>query len=296
MKPYWINLFNWYNAHKLAIIHFGLIITFILLFTTLSMSSPTYSEVVKVTSPPSIDFTPPVLTLQGSTSIQLTKGTTYREPGFTAVDNIDGNLSAQVIISGKVDVNLVGLYELTYSVKDQSGNVSNIGKRFIEIYEAITEPSIEGGTIDLGPDTKWVRDVEVVQGTLNNKTTIVTHVLNVITPGTLDISLTFNGKSKPIATISGLKFNGSVGSFTVEPANYVLTISSTSGSNTSYAATITYPEREVPLDVPLGNPEVITYGEGNNYLWYVYLVVTLAIFATIIILIKKGKIVMRKNA
>ena len=294
MKPYWISLLNWHNAHKLAIIHFGLIFTFILLFTTLSMSSLNYTEVVKVTSPPSIDLTPPVLTLQGSTSIQLTKGTTYREPGFTAVDNIDGNLSSKVIISGKVDVNLVGLYELTYSVKDQSGNVSNIGKRYIEIYKTIPEPSIEGGTIDLGPDTKWVRDVEVVQGTLNKKTTIVTHVLKVITPGTLDVSLTFNGKSKPIATISGLDFNGSVGSFTVEPASYVLTISSTSGSNTNYAATITYPEREVPLDVPLGNPEVITYGEGNNYLWYVYLVVTMAIFVAIILLIKKGKIVMRK--
>jgi hypothetical protein len=157
-----------------------------------------------------------------------------------------------------------------------------------------TEQNTEETTVDLGPDTKWVRDVEVIQGTLNKKTTIVTHVLNVITPGTLDIEITYNGKHKPLATISGLNFNGDAGSFTVEPANYVLIISSTSGSNTSYAATITYPEREVPLDVPLGSPEVITYGDGNNILWYLYLIVTLIIFATIFVLVKKGKIVMRK--
>lgn len=157
-----------------------------------------------------------------------------------------------------------------------------------------TEQNIEETTVDLGPDTKWVRDVEVIQGTLNKKTTIVTHVLNVITPGTLDIEITYNGKHKPLATISGLNFNGDTGSFTVEPANYVLIISSTSGSNTSYAATITYPEREVPLDVPLGSPEVITYGDDNNILWYLYLIVTLVIFATLIVLIRKGKIVMRK--
>lgn len=157
-----------------------------------------------------------------------------------------------------------------------------------------TEQNPEETTVDLGPDTKWVRDVEVIQGTLNKKTTIVTHVLNVITPGTLDIEITYNGKHKPLATISGLNFNGDSGSFTVEPANYVLIISSTSGSNTSYAATITYPEREVPLDVPLGGPEVITYGDDNNILWYLYLIVTLIIFATIIVLIKKGKLIMRK--
>ncbi len=157
-----------------------------------------------------------------------------------------------------------------------------------------TEQNLEETTVDLGPDTKWVRDVEVIQGTLNKKTTIVTHVLNVITPGTLDIEITYNGKYKPLATISGLNFNGDSGSFTVEPANYVLIISSTSGSNTSYAATITYPEREVPLDVPLGGPEVITYGDDNNILWYLYLIVTLIIFATIIVLIKKGKLIMRK--
>ncbi|HSN67156.1 MAG TPA: hypothetical protein VLS94_10990 [Fusibacter sp.] len=157
-----------------------------------------------------------------------------------------------------------------------------------------TEQNIEETTVDLGPDTKWVRDVEVIQGTLNKKTTIVTHVLNVITPGTLDIEITYNGKHKPLASISGLNFNGETGSFTVEPANYVLIISSTSGSNTSYAATITYPEREVPLDVPLGSPEVITYDDDNNILWYLYFIVTLIIFATIIVLIKKGKLIMRK--
>ena len=157
-----------------------------------------------------------------------------------------------------------------------------------------TEQNIEETTVDLGPDTKWVRDIEVIQGTLNKKTTIVTHVLNVITPGTLDIEIIYNGKHKPLATISGLNFNGDTGSFTVEPANYVLIISSTSGSNTSYVATITYPEREVPLDVPLGSPEVITYGDDNNILWYLYLIVTLIIFTTIIVLIKKGKLIMRK--
>lgn len=157
-----------------------------------------------------------------------------------------------------------------------------------------TEQNIEETTVDLGPDTKWVRDVEVIQGTLSKKTTIVTHVLNVITPGTLDIEITYNGKQKPLATISGLNFNGDTGSFTVEPANYVLIISSTSGSNTSYAATITYPEREVPLDVPLGSPEVITYGDDSSIFWYLYLIITLIIFATIIVLIRKGMIVIRK--
>jgi subtilisin family serine protease len=251
-----------------------------------------------VISPLPLDLTPPVLTLLGSTSIRLTKGSAYVEPGFTAVDNIDGNISAQVTIVGNVNINLTGLYELTYSVKDKAGNISNIEKRFIEIYETATEVSTElateSNTVDLGPDTKWVRDVEIVQGTLNKKTSLVTHVLKVITPGTLDIVFTYNGKSAPVATISELNFNGKAGSFTVEPASYILTISSTSASNTSYVATITYPEREVPIDVPLGDSEVIIYGESSNLIWYIYLGITLAIFAIALILYKKGKITVSK--
>ncbi len=70
------------------------------------------------------DSTPPELALLGDAAVTLTAGTAYAEPGWTANDNCDGDLTNQVQVSGAVNSNQAGTYELTYTVTDQSGNVS----------------------------------------------------------------------------------------------------------------------------------------------------------------------------
>jgi len=69
-----------------------------------------------------VDSIAPVITLQGSLTITLTEGDSYNEPGFSALDNIDGNIS--VIISGSVNTNVPGTYILTYTATDAAGNSS----------------------------------------------------------------------------------------------------------------------------------------------------------------------------
>ncbi|MCK7484931.1 MAG: DUF5011 domain-containing protein [Bacillus subtilis] len=39
----------------------------------------------------------------------------------TAIDNRDGSLTAQIVVSGTYDVNVAGYYQITYSVGDQAG-------------------------------------------------------------------------------------------------------------------------------------------------------------------------------
>ena len=68
------------------------------------------------------DPIPPELTLVGDSKITLTQGGTYSEPGFTASDNCDGDLTESVRISGKVNTSKAGTYTLTYSVEDSYGN------------------------------------------------------------------------------------------------------------------------------------------------------------------------------
>ena len=43
-------------------------------------------------------------------------------PGFTATDNYDGDIRTSVVVSGSVDENTIGSYELRYNVSDSSGN------------------------------------------------------------------------------------------------------------------------------------------------------------------------------
>lgn len=69
---------------------------------------------------PVTDTTPPVITLNGGTSIQLEVGSEYIEAGATASDNIDGVL--EVNISGHVDSNDPGTYILVYTAEDKTGN------------------------------------------------------------------------------------------------------------------------------------------------------------------------------
>ena len=46
----------------------------------------------------------------------------YSEAGVNALDESDGDLSSQVVVSGALDLHTVGDYVLTYTVADQAGN------------------------------------------------------------------------------------------------------------------------------------------------------------------------------
>lgn len=68
------------------------------------------------------DPEPPVLTLLGDETVKLTEGQNYQEPGYTATDNCDGDISDWVQVSGSVNTQKAGTYQLHYSVKDSFGH------------------------------------------------------------------------------------------------------------------------------------------------------------------------------
>ena len=75
---------------------------------------------------PSVDTVPPVITLMGSSTIIITVGESYTEPGYAAVDDIDGNITDRVVTSGSVDTATVGSYSMTYTVIDSAGNAASV--------------------------------------------------------------------------------------------------------------------------------------------------------------------------
>lgn len=74
-------------------------------------------------SPP--DRNPPLISLTGSPRIYLARGEPFVEPGYQAFDDVDGNITANVVVSGTVDTSLAQTYTVTYSVSDSAGNHSN---------------------------------------------------------------------------------------------------------------------------------------------------------------------------
>ncbi len=107
---------------------------------TLSYLGETYSDFrsIKIT-----DTTPPELTLEGDEIIGLYVGEDYDEPGFSAKDEYEGDLTDKVEISGEVDTSTIGVYTLKYHVEDSSKNADEKTRKiFVYNYSARTSEPI----------------------------------------------------------------------------------------------------------------------------------------------------------
>jgi hypothetical protein len=68
------------------------------------------------------DTTPPQITLLGDNPLYIEQGGTFSEPGATAVDDRDGDVSARINVTGSIDTQSSGSYSLRYNVVDNAGN------------------------------------------------------------------------------------------------------------------------------------------------------------------------------
>ena len=97
----------------------------------------TRTVIVNGSTPPPADTTPPVITLNGDSTINLNVGDTYTEQGATATDNVDTNVA--VIISGSVDTSTAGTYTVDYDATDAAGNHA------IEVVRTVIVSAVGGG-------------------------------------------------------------------------------------------------------------------------------------------------------
>lgn len=114
------------------------------------------------------DHTAPELELLGDTSVTITAGTKYVDPGFTAVDNVDGDLTGKVTVTGDVDIYVPGTYTIRYGVVDSFGNVAEATRTVV--VKGLVQPEIvvpDGKviylTFDDGPSRHTVRLLEVLK-------------------------------------------------------------------------------------------------------------------------------------
>ncbi|MDP2897495.1 MAG: DUF5011 domain-containing protein [bacterium] len=106
-----------------------------------------------------VDTAPPAITLSGG-NVALEVGTAYVEPGYTATDNYDGEITSSVTVSGEVNPTVPDTYVLSYNVSDSSGNPAEETTRTVFVIEkpALLAVQISGGDSvsltwsDLGPD------------------------------------------------------------------------------------------------------------------------------------------------
>ena len=102
-----------------------------------------------------LDATSSSITLIGDENLTVEGGSTYQDPGISAIDNVDGDISNNVVITctvapentnsivtGLIDTFVLGEYILVYTISDSAGNSSSIS-RTITVVDT-TPPEIIG--------------------------------------------------------------------------------------------------------------------------------------------------------
>ncbi len=88
---------------------------------------------------PGYDPVRPVITLEGGAKFLLRVGQPFEEPGYSAWDNVDGDLSPKVLVEGSVDQFTPGNYPIFYSVTDKYGNTATV----VRSVEIVDVPRVE---------------------------------------------------------------------------------------------------------------------------------------------------------
>lgn len=65
--------------------------------------------------------TAPTITLVGDATIELSVGDPFADPGATADDAEEGDITARISLTGSVDTSAVGSYAISYDVSDSQG-------------------------------------------------------------------------------------------------------------------------------------------------------------------------------
>ena len=111
------------------------------IYTSTDSSGNSTSKTRNVTVSNDNDSVPPVLTLLGDNPYEHEVNTAWSEPGYTAIDDVDGNLFSSVIITGSINISSLGTTTLDYNVSDSSGNAAVQQSRTVNVVDN-TPPEI----------------------------------------------------------------------------------------------------------------------------------------------------------
>ncbi|NKI22377.1 DUF5011 domain-containing protein [Paenibacillus dendritiformis] len=100
------------------------------------------NETVKQLDITNIDREKPVIALLDEAVIHVVEGTSFQDPGASATDNADGDISASIIVSGQVNPRIPGEYILRYNVTDKAGNAAD---EIIRAVKVTARPVLDDG-------------------------------------------------------------------------------------------------------------------------------------------------------
>ena len=107
----------------------------------------------------------PVLVLSGEGTVKITEGGKFKDPGATANDNCDGNITDRIQVTGSVDTGKPGTYTLTYTVTDSYNNTSTATRTVVVEPKPEEKPEEKPDTPEEPGEEEFVPPVDVPAGT-----------------------------------------------------------------------------------------------------------------------------------
>jgi uncharacterized protein (DUF1800 family) len=108
------------------------------------------------------DSAPPTISLTGGDAVTVGVGGAFVDPGFVAMDGVDGDISGNVRVEGNVDTATPGTYTLRYVVTDQSGNESVVATRRVTVAVATgSDPIHPPDASAAHPTASWTPPAEI---------------------------------------------------------------------------------------------------------------------------------------
>ncbi|MBI9104636.1 MAG: DUF5011 domain-containing protein [Spirochaetales bacterium] len=161
-----------------------------------------------------LDWTLPVITLEGEQNMEIEVGGTYTEPGAIATDDVDGTITSLIEIGGDtVNTDVPGTYVVSYDVTDAAFNHAATVYRIVTVYETNPTTTISGVVFDAKAITSSFSGLEgatisiyAFDETTDNFSTTVYDTTTVETDGTYEIDYVAMGKYKIVGEKTGYTF------------------------------------------------------------------------------------------
>jgi len=88
-----------------------------------------------------VDTDIPIITTLGTNPATVSFGSAYADAGATALDNADGDITASIVTVNSVNTAALGMYTVTYTVNDSTGNNATPVVRNVSVVDT-TQPII----------------------------------------------------------------------------------------------------------------------------------------------------------
>ncbi len=150
-----------------------------------------------------VDTTIPVISLNWSGTITLVKNATFTDPWATALDNLDGNITSNIIVNGTVTTSGLGTYTITYNVSDASWNDAVEVTRTVEVvaWDTPVLSLIWSGTVSLELGSSYTDLWATYSDTEDGTGSVVwTWIVNTNILGNYTYTYNFTDSSDNVAT------------------------------------------------------------------------------------------------